>query len=90
LRQVHQALGASVPWGARYSSDFRPVHVDDVLTRAGAANLNTRCTGTTMPDDLHCSNLRHLPEDTVATYDDGIEAVVPETLIFTSDTALQR
>jgi hypothetical protein len=75
---------------ARYSIDFRTVHGDDVLARAGAPNLDAYCTGTTMRDYLRCSDLRHLPEDAVAAYDDGTEAVSPETLVFTSDFALQR
>ena len=55
----------------RYSIDFRTVHLDDVLARRGAPNLDSRCTGTTMRDYLRASDLRKLPEDVVRLYDDG-------------------
>jgi hypothetical protein len=55
---------------ARYSIDFRTVHYDDVVARRGAANVDSRCTGTTMRDYLRATDLAHLPEDLVATYDD--------------------
>jgi hypothetical protein len=55
---------------ARYSIDFRTVHLDDVLQRRGAPNVDSRCTGTTMRDYLHAVDLSHLPEDAVALYDD--------------------
>jgi hypothetical protein len=55
----------------RYSIDFRTVHLDDVLARRGAPNLDSRCTGTTMRDYLRASDLEKLPEDIVQLYDDG-------------------
>lgn len=55
---------------ARYSVDFRTVHYDDVVCRRGAANIDSRCTGTTMRDYLRASDLAHLPEDAIALYDD--------------------
>jgi hypothetical protein len=58
---------------ARYSIDFRTVHLDDVIAHAGAANVDTRCTGTTMRDYLRASDLEHLPEEVIRTYDDGTE-----------------
>lgn len=74
---------------ARYSIDFRTVHLDDALARAGAPNLDSRCTGTTMRDYLRCSDLQHLPEEAVRAYDDGTEAASHETLVFTSEMALR-
>jgi hypothetical protein len=56
---------------ARYSIDFRTVHYDDLMQRRGARNVDSRCTGTTMRDYLRASDLSHLPEETVALYDDG-------------------
>jgi hypothetical protein len=47
---------------ARYSIDFRAVHLDDVTARRGAANIDSRCTGTTMRDYLRASDL---PEEVV-------------------------
>jgi hypothetical protein len=55
----------------RFSLDFRTVHLDDVLGRRGAANVDARCTGTTMRDYLRLSDLARLPEDAVQLYDDG-------------------
>jgi len=58
---------------ARYSVDFRTVHLDDVIARRGAANVDSRCTGTTMRDYLRASDLKHLPDEAVKIYDDGTE-----------------
>jgi hypothetical protein len=58
---------------ARYSIDFRTVHLDDVIARRAAANVDSRCTGTTMRDYLRASDLEHLPEEVVKMYDDGTE-----------------
>ena len=57
----------------RYSIDFRTVHLDDVWNRAGAANVDSACTGTTMGDYLRGSDLSHLPADAIAPYLDGTE-----------------
>jgi hypothetical protein len=54
---------------ARYSIDFRTVHLDDVRARHGAFNIDSRSTGTTMRDYLRCTDLRHLPDDVIADYD---------------------
>ncbi len=66
---------------ARYSIDFRTVHMDDVIGRRGAPNINSRCTGTTMRDYLRASDLQHLPEDVVRIYDDG-SATADQVLYF--------
>ena len=66
---------------ARYSIDFRTVHIDDVRARRGAPNVDSRCTGTTMRDYLHATDLQHLPEDAVRLYDDGTE-LSAQTLYF--------
>ncbi len=58
---------------ARYSIDFRTVHLDDVVAHRGAPNVDTRATGTTMRDYLRASDLEHIPEDIIRTYDDGTE-----------------
>jgi hypothetical protein len=60
---------------ARYSIDFRTVHLDDVIARRGAANLDSRCTGTTMRDYLQASDLQHLPEEVISLYDDDSASV---------------
>jgi hypothetical protein len=58
---------------ARYSIDFRTVNIDDAIAHRGAPNQDSRCTGTTMRDYLRASDLQHLPEDVIRTYDDGTE-----------------
>lgn len=55
---------------ARYSIDFRTVHIDDAIKHGGAANVDSRCTGTTLRDYLRASDLAHLPQELIAQYDD--------------------
>lgn len=66
---------------ARYSIDFRTVHLDDVVARRGAPNLDSRCTGTTMRDYLRASDLQKLPENVIQLYDDGT-ATADQVLYF--------
>jgi hypothetical protein len=54
----------------RYSIDFRTVHLDDVLGRIGASNIESACTGTTMGDYLRGTDFAHFPEETIALYRD--------------------
>jgi hypothetical protein len=58
----------------RYSIDFRTVHLDDVWNRAGAPNVDSASTGTTMRDYIRASDYSHLPEDAIALYSDETEA----------------
>jgi hypothetical protein len=74
---------------ARYSIDFRTVHLDDLLNRDGAPNADSRCTGTTMRDYLRCTDLAPLPAEVVQAYDDGSEAEANDALVFTADMALR-
>lgn len=67
--QLHETVPNTTGM-ARYSIDFRTVHLDDVLTRRGAPNVDSRSTGTTMRDYLRASDLQHLPEEAVRLYDD--------------------
>ena len=55
----------------RFSIDFRTVHLDDVVGRRGAPNIDSACTGTVMRDFLRGTDLSRLPEEIVALYDDG-------------------
>lgn len=55
---------------ARYSIDFRTVHLDDLLSYRGARNIDSRCTGTTMRDYINASDGELLPESVIALYDD--------------------
>lgn len=67
--QLHETVPNTTDM-ARYSIDFRTVHLDDVIGRRGAANVDSRCTGTTMRDYLKGSDLSHLPAEAIALYDD--------------------
>lgn len=55
---------------ARYSMDFRTVHVGDLLARRAAENVDARCTGTTLRDYSRVNDLSPLPERVVGLYDD--------------------
>ena len=57
----------------RYSIDFRTVHLDDVLGRVGAVNIDSACTGTTIRDYLRGTDFAHLPDEAMALYLDGTE-----------------
>jgi hypothetical protein len=54
---------------ARFSIDFRTVHLDDVIARSGAPNIDSACTGTTMGDYLLGTDLSHIPPEIIAEYD---------------------
>jgi hypothetical protein len=71
--QLHESVPNTTDF-ARYSIDFRTVHLDDVQARRGAANVDSRCTGTTMRDYLRGSDLTKIPEEIVSLYDDGTES----------------
>ncbi len=74
---------------ARYSIDFRTVHKADAAARRGAANLDSRCTGTTMRDYLRASDLERLPDEITRLHDDGT-AIDGRTAVFTAEMALAR
>jgi len=57
----------------RYSIDFRTVHLDDVLTRTGAPNIDSACTGTSIGDFLKGTDFSRLPPEAVGLYHDGTE-----------------
>ena len=67
--QLHESVPNTTDV-ARYSIDFRTVHLDDVVERQGAPNVDSRSTGTTMRDYLSAEDLSHLPDDVIALYDD--------------------
>jgi hypothetical protein len=58
----------------RYSIDFRTVHLDDVLRKGGAPNVDSACTGTTLRDYIRATDFEHLPEDALELYRDGTES----------------
>lgn len=54
---------------ARFSIDFRTVHLDDVVAKIGAPNIDSACTGTTLRDFLCGADLSPIPEQVVLPYD---------------------
>ena len=71
--QLHETI-ANTSGVARYSIDFRTVHLDDVKAHRGAPNIDSRSTGSTLRDYLKASSpSEKLPDDLVAEYDDGSE-----------------
>jgi len=67
--QLHETVPNTTDF-ARYSIDFRTVHLDDVVACRGAPNLDSRSTGTTMRDYVRASDLQHLSEEEIRLYDD--------------------
>ena len=59
----------------RFSIDFRTIHLDDAVAKRGAPNIDSACTGTVMRDYLRGTDLSRIPQEVVALYDDGTEAV---------------
>jgi len=57
----------------RFSIDFRTVHLDDVWDKAGAQNVDSKSTGTTMRDYIKGTDFSRLPEEAVELYFDGTE-----------------
>lgn len=58
----------------RFSIDFRTVHIDDVVAKSGAPNIDSVCTGTTMGDYLCGADFSHIPEHIVSLYDGNLPA----------------
>ncbi len=56
---------------SRYSIDFRTVHLDDVLAKGGARNIDSHCTGTSLRDFMRGTDLARMEESVVALYDDN-------------------
>jgi hypothetical protein len=57
---------------ARFSIDFRTVHLDDVAAKTGAPNIDSASTGTTLRDFLCGADFSRMPEDLVLPYDDAL------------------
>jgi len=54
----------------RYSIDFRTVHLDDLIAKKGAPNIDNASTGTALRDFMRASDLARLPEEVIALYED--------------------
>lgn len=55
---------------ARFSIDFRTVHIDDVTEKIGAPNIDSACTGTTLGDFLRGADFNPIPFEIVRLYDE--------------------
>jgi len=68
----------------RFSIDFRTINIKDVIARAGAPNIDSACTGTSLRDFVRSSDLSQMPEDIVTAFDsdsrpdDGMLVFRPE------------
>ena len=78
--QLHETV-ENMSGIARYSIDFRTVHLDDVLAHTGADNVDSRSTGTTMCDYLRCSDLARLPDEVVRSYDKTSTDLVQDAVV---------
>ena len=85
--QLHETVPNTTDL-ARYSIDFRTVHLDDVVAGRGAANVNSRATGTTMRDYLRASDLQQLPEDVIRLYDD--DSAARDRVLYFGDRLLSK
>ena len=56
---------------ARYSIDFRTVHIDDVKARIGAPNIDSSPAGTSLRDFLRGRDCAPIAEEIVQTYENG-------------------
>jgi Phytanoyl-CoA dioxygenase (PhyH) len=53
----------------RFSIDFRTVHLDDVLSRREANNIDSECTGTSLRDFLRASDFEPIAEEVALRYE---------------------
>ena len=82
--QLHSAV-PNTSGQTRFSIDFRTVHIDDVIGRVGAPNIDSAATGTSLRDFLRGTDLSRMPEEVVELYD--TEPVTDGDLIFQPQTA---
>jgi hypothetical protein len=66
--QLHSTV-PNTAGSARFSIDFRTVHMDDVTGKKGAPNIDSACTGTTLRDFMRAADLAQMPEESVLPYD---------------------
>jgi hypothetical protein len=68
--QLHSTVPNETPV-ARWSIDFRTVHLEDLACRTGAPALDAACTGTSVRDFRRVRDLQPMPEKIVALYETG-------------------
>jgi len=67
--QLHSTVPNSAGC-ARFSIDFRTIHIDDVIARKGAPNIDSTCTGTTLGDFLRGTDFSYISDEIVRMYDE--------------------
>jgi hypothetical protein len=70
--QMHSSV-PNTSGRTRFSIDFRTVHLDDVVAKVGALNVDAACTGTSLRDFLRGTDFSRIPEGIVSLYNDGTE-----------------
>jgi len=68
--QMHSSV-INTSGRTRYSIDFRTLHRSDVAAGAGAPNLDSECSGTSLGDFLRASDLARFPDETIRRYGAG-------------------
>jgi len=53
----------------RFSIDFRTVHIDDVVAKGGAPNIDSAPQGTTLRELMRASDLEHISPEVIALYE---------------------
>jgi hypothetical protein len=67
--------GALFVFSPRVSTVALSEHMREMIaTGHGAPNVDSRCTGTSLPDFMRVSDSAHLPAEIVAMYDDETSA----------------
>lgn len=69
-------LHSSVPNDSgrtRFSIDFRVVNIEDIRAGAGARNVDSHCSGSSIRDFICAADLSPMPDDVVALFNDGTE-----------------
>ncbi|MEQ1887040.1 MAG: hypothetical protein ABL967_18400 [Bryobacteraceae bacterium] len=76
--QLHSTVPNTAGF-TRYSIDFRTVNLRDLEEDAGAPNLDSRCTGTSLRDFVRASDFAPMPEELALRY--GGETKTPDDVL---------
>lgn len=79
--QMHSSV-PNTSGSTRFSIDFRSVHLDDLVDRRGAPNIDSACTGTVLGEFIRAQDFARLPEEIIALYDSGTEPATAEHRVF--------
>ena len=63
----------------RFSIDFRTVHMDDVVAKRGAPNVDSACTGSALRDFLRATDFVPVPNEVALLYD--VEPPQPDDVV---------